>query len=63
MLLYNVMNDELRPAPRRVAHSRSVLDRLGAVGSLLCAIHCALLPVLIAALPSMGFAVGTCDGF
>ena len=34
----------------------SLLDRLGATGSLLCAIHCALLPLLIAALPSIGVA-------
>lgn len=33
-----------------------LLDRLGATGSLLCAIHCALLPVLIAVLPTLGFA-------
>jgi len=32
----------------------ALLDRLGATGSLLCAIHCALLPVLIALLPSLG---------
>ena len=30
------------------------LDRIGATGSLLCAIHCALLPVAIAALPALG---------
>ncbi|MGO4223421.1 MerC domain-containing protein [Lysobacter sp. TAF61] len=35
---------------------RSLIDRLGAFGSLLCAIHCALLPVLIATLPSLGVA-------
>jgi len=57
------MNDELRPRPPLVAHPRSLLDRLGAAGSLLCAIHCALLPVLIAALPSMGIAAGAGDGF
>ena len=32
----------------------ALFDRLGATGSLLCAIHCALLPVLIALLPSLG---------
>ena len=32
----------------------ALLDHLGATGSLLCAIHCALLPVLIALLPSLG---------
>ncbi len=35
----------------------ALLDRIGATGSLLCAIHCALLPVVIALLPSLG--VGT----
>lgn len=29
-------------------------DRVGAVGSLLCALHCALLPLVIAALPALG---------
>ena len=33
------------------------LDRFGAAGSLVCAVHCALLPLLIAALPSLGLAV------
>lgn len=41
------------PPPRRSNH---VLDRLGATGSLICAIHCALLPVVIALLPSLGLA-------
>ena len=39
------------------------LDRFGAVGSLACAVHCALLPVLIAALPSLGIAAWLSDGF
>jgi hypothetical protein len=54
LLLYNVMN-ALRPP--------SLLDRLGATGSLLCAIHCALLPALIALLPSLGIAAWLHDGF
>lgn len=33
------------------------LDRFGAASSLTCAAHCALLPLLIAALPSLGLAV------
>jgi hypothetical protein len=41
----------------------SILDRLGATGSLLCAIHCALLPVVIAVLPSLGIATWLGDGF
>lgn len=39
------------------------LDRLGATGSLVCAIHCALLPLVIALLPSLGIAVWLGDGF
>jgi hypothetical protein len=41
----------------------SLLDRLGATGSLLCAVHCALLPALIALLPSLGIAAWLDDGF
>ncbi len=40
-----------------------LLDRLGATGSTLCAIHCALLPMLIAVLPSFGIASWLGDGF
>lgn len=36
--------------------SRSLLDRIGALGSLVCAVHCALLPLLIALLPALGLA-------
>jgi hypothetical protein len=49
------MNDVPRPP--------SLLDRLGATGSLLCAIHCALLPLLIALLPSIGIAAWLGEGF
>ena len=40
-----------------------LLDRLGATGSLLCALHCALLPVLIALLPSMGISAALAPSF
>ena len=33
---------------------RSLLDRFGATGSFICAVHCALTPVLLAAIPSLG---------
>jgi hypothetical protein len=49
------------PIPARRPHPG--LDRLGATGSLVCAIHCALLPVLIAVLPSLGIAVWLGEGF
>ena len=42
---------------------RSLLDRVGATGSLVCAAHCALLPLVIAALPSLGVAVWLGEGF
>jgi hypothetical protein len=45
------------------ARPPSLLDRLGATGSLLCAIHCALLPALIALLPSLGIAAWLDNGF
>lgn len=41
----------------------TLLDRIGATGSLLCAIHCALLPLLIALLPSLGIGLWLGDGF
>lgn len=37
-------------------HTHRLLDRLGTAGSLLCALHCALLPLLIAVLPPLGLA-------
>jgi hypothetical protein len=42
---------------------RGLLDRIGALGSLACAVHCAALPLLIAVLPSLGIAVWFGDGF
>lgn len=50
----------VRRSPRRPA---PLLDRLGATGSLLCAIHCALLPLVIALLPSLGIATWLGDDF
>jgi len=48
------------PAPRPPGR---LLDRIGATGSLLCAIHCAVLPLLIAVLPSLGIAAWLGEGF
>ena len=42
---------------------RRLIDRFGATGSIVCAVHCALLPLLIAALPSLGVALWLGDGF
>ena len=44
-------------------HPRSLIDRLGATGSLVCALHCALLPLLIATLPALGVSAWWGDGF
>ena len=41
---------------------RLFLDRFGAAGSLLCAIHCALLPALLALAPSLGLSFWLSDG-
>ena len=54
---------DFAPRPQLKASTRSTLDRLGAAGSLRCAIHCALLPLLIAALPSLGVAAWLGDDF
>lgn len=37
-----------------VPGTRAWLDRVGATGSLLCAIHCAALPLLLALAPALG---------
>ncbi|MCA0394788.1 MAG: MerC domain-containing protein [Proteobacteria bacterium] len=39
------------------------LDRFGAAGSLVCAVHCALLPLAIAVLPSLGLSAWLSEGF
>lgn len=41
-------------------HRRSLhhwIDSLGSVGALLCAVHCALLPIALALLPMFGFGI------
>jgi hypothetical protein len=59
------MKDTARPRQIRLkkAAPAPLLDRLGATGSLVCAVHCALLPVLIAVLPSLGIAVWLGEDF
>jgi len=39
-----------------------LLDRFGATGSMICAAHCALTPVLLAAIPTLGLSVWLGDG-
>ena len=61
------MKDARLPSPesRRAGVRRPVpmLDRVGATGSLLCAVHCALLPMLLALLPTFGIAAWLGDDF
>lgn len=56
------MKDTVRPLIA-TAPATPTLDRLGATGSLVCAIHCALLPLVIALLPSLGIALWLGEGF
>lgn len=42
------------PAADRSAALAGTGDRVGMFGSLLCAVHCALLPLVIAGLPALG---------
>jgi hypothetical protein len=42
--------------------ARQFLDRFGATGSLLCAVHCALLPALLAVAPALGLSFWLSDG-
>jgi len=60
------MKDDVRPLqlPRpRARTPHPLLDRLGATGSLVCAVHCAALPLLIALLPSFGIAAWLGEDF
>lgn len=47
------MDDRLPPVPsnRRI---ESRVDRFGALASMLCAVHCALLPLIFGVLPALG---------
>ena len=49
-------------APAGSPDARPTLDRVGIFGSLLCAVHCALLPMLFVVLPSVGLALLLDDG-
>jgi len=40
--------------PHRTSPFARLADRFGATASLLCAVHCALLPLVIAVLPALG---------
>jgi hypothetical protein len=54
----------MKPDPRPATKPPDALfDRIGATGSLICAVHCAALPQLIALLPSLGIAAWLGDDF
>lgn len=44
------------------ASLRHLLDRFGATGSLLCAVHCAVLPLVLALAPSLGLSFWLGEG-
>ncbi|HXD83673.1 MAG TPA: MerC domain-containing protein, partial [Rudaea sp.] len=51
---------EHSPPDRALAHAA---DRLGAAASLLCAVHCAALPFVLALLPALGLGFLANHGF
>src|SRR5690606_15247155 len=51
---------QIAPMPHH--HPNNLLDRVGATRSLLCAIHCALTPLLLAGLPALGLSLWFDDG-
>ena len=67
MLYYT--NTESAPFPKVILMSMSasflsrLLDRFGATGSVICAVHCALTPLLLAAIPSLGLSAWLSHGF
>ncbi|SOD54542.1 MerC mercury resistance protein [Pseudoxanthomonas wuyuanensis] len=42
---------------------RSLVDGFAATGSMICALHCALTPLLLAVIPSLGLSLWLGDGF
>ena len=63
MLYCNHTRSVYQPEVMSPQQRHRLLDRLGATGSLLCAVHCALLPLLIALLPSLGVSAWLGEGF
>lgn len=49
--------------PVRTPLLNRIADRVGATGSLLCALHCAAIPLLIAAVPGIGLGLFASEGF
>lgn len=50
----SVVTSTVSPSPAQASSAAHRLDRLGAAGSLICAAHCALWPLLLALIPALG---------
>lgn len=58
-----LVNDAPQLSVRRGPAPRGIADRIGMTGSIVCAVHCALLPLVFAALPTVGLGVLASWGF
>lgn len=63
VILFQLRASPSQKSPMPTLSHRSLIDRLGATGSLVCAAHCALLPVAIAVLPTLGLTMLGSKGF
>jgi len=52
-----------QPTPRKRWFFSAWVDSLGTAGTLICAIHCALLPFVLAVLPALGLGILASSGF
>ncbi|HMB56181.1 MAG TPA: MerC domain-containing protein [Arenimonas sp.] len=52
-----------QPTPRKRWFFSAWVDSLGTAGALICAIHCALLPFVLAVLPALGLGILASSGF
>ena len=62
VILFHIVSPTLLEVMPLLPRLRHLLDRFGSTASLLCAVHCAVLPVLLAAAPSLGLSVWLGDG-
>lgn len=51
---YVIASDQIPMSPTQPSLVHRLADRFGATASFICAVHCALLPLVIAALPAIG---------
>ncbi len=62
VILFHAAHVTVLKVMARPSSLRHLLDRFGATGSLLCAVHCAVLPLLLALAPAVGMSVWLGDG-